>query len=220
MLTNREIASLIILAAVLAIGFFSATVRKSFRDVLHAFNGTIFGLLAVYTSYACVIIFIAWHFGWWRPSLLKDTLLVAGITGIGMVFSANRIKAGGVLVKKTARDTLGLTSFITFYVNLTSLSIIGELALQLVTTSVMLLSLAGKRQKPPPKHYSPGLSKGNRSKTKSDRSFSRFSPNRPADSHSVLRPRQRSTGRPPPVRDHTTRDHSARRRRLPLSFRV
>lgn len=148
MLTDREIARLIIIGVVIITMLFSQTVRKSLLDVLHyAFNKYILGPVLIYLAYSASLIWIAWSLGWWSYDLLKDTFVVVFITGIGMVFGAHKIKSGGALIKKTIGITLGASAFITFYVNLTSFSVISEIILQLLFGAVVIMRVFAEYQK-------------------------------------------------------------------------
>ena len=148
MLTDREIATLLIFGAIFIAALFSKTVRNSLLDVLRTIlNKYILGPILVYLAYSTVLIWVASSLGLWDSNLLKDTLIVVFITGIGMLFSANSIKSGGFLVKKTVASTVGLTALITFYVNLSSFHVFSEVIFQLVIGVAVILSVFAKHQK-------------------------------------------------------------------------
>ena len=148
MLTDREIATLLIFGAIFVAALFNKTVRKSLLDVLRTIlNKYILGPILVYLAYSAVLIWGASRLGLWNSDLLKDTLIVVFITGIGMLFSANTIKSGGFLVKKTVASTVGLAALITFYVNLSSFNVLSEIIFQLVIGVAVILSVFAKHQK-------------------------------------------------------------------------
>ncbi|HYF97167.1 MAG TPA: hypothetical protein VD947_03975 [Patescibacteria group bacterium] len=147
MLTDREIATLIIFGAIFTAALLSKTVRKSLLDVLRSIlNKYILGPILVYLAYSATLIWAAWSLGWWNTDLLKDTFIVVFITGIGMLFRANTIKSGSFLIKKTILSTVGLAALITFYVNLSSFNVISEIIFQLVIGAAVLLSIVAKHQ--------------------------------------------------------------------------
>ncbi len=148
MITNREIATLIILGAIFVAMLFSKAVRKSLLDILRSIsNKYILGSILVYLTYSAILIWAARSLGLWDSNLLKDTFTVVFITGIGMLFSANTIKSGGFLVKKTVVSTVGLAALITFYINLSSFNVISEVVFQLVIGMAVILSVVAKHQR-------------------------------------------------------------------------
>jgi hypothetical protein len=149
-LTDREIATLIIFGVIIVGALFSKTVRESLHGVLRSIlNKYILVPILVYLVYSVALIWAAWTIGWWNSDLLKDTFIVVFITGFGMLFSANTIKSGGFLIKKTVVGTVGLAALITFYVNLSSFNVLSEIIFQLVIGAAVIFSVVAKYQRDP-----------------------------------------------------------------------
>ncbi len=151
MLTNREVATLIIVGTFLAFAFFRAEVRKSFADILKTFcSKPILSVIAFYLCYAGLLLWLAWAKGWWDTSLLKDTFVMVLLIGMGMVFSAHTNRRSSDITRKTLKDTLGLSAFLAFYVNLSSFNILAEIVIQLILIcTVVMLAIAPHRQETP-----------------------------------------------------------------------
>jgi len=148
MLTNREIATIILFGVLFAWALSREKTRESFLQlIISVTNLKLLILIGIYLMHACLLVGVAWHLGFWKASLLKDTLLVVLVSGMGMVISANTIKSGTSLLRKTARDTIGLTAVITFYVNLSSFSVPIEILAQSILALVSILSVLAKHQK-------------------------------------------------------------------------
>ncbi|TPW75573.1 DUF5677 domain-containing protein [Schumannella soli] len=101
-----------------------------------------------YFGFATVVIATLHWVGWWQLDLLKDTILVVLLVGLPLLFRAANAKDGVVLLGRTFADTLGISALVLFYVNLVSMPLVAELAIQLVVivlsvTSVLLKYRAG-----------------------------------------------------------------------------
>jgi hypothetical protein len=145
--SNREIATLIILAALVALGLISSAMRKAMIDVLKAcFVRRILILIAIYLSYILVLTLVAWKVDLWRQPLLKDSIVITLTVGLPMILGAVSAKDGTLLVKNTFLKVLGVSAFVTSYVNLASLSIAGELAMQVCVMVLVILSIAAKHR--------------------------------------------------------------------------
>lgn len=148
MLTNREIATIILLGGFLIWTLAQPSVRKSLPDLYRSVtNPKVMGVIGVYLAYALLLIGSAQHFGFWDVGLLKDTVIVVAFTGMGMVMSANAIKSGAALTKKTVGGVIGLTALIAFYVNLSSFPILIEVLIQGFLAVIAMLSVVSKYQK-------------------------------------------------------------------------
>lgn len=147
MLTNREVATLILLVALVVWALTKTDVRKSFGGIVRAFfHRSIITVLLLYLMYSGLVGWLAFLAGAWNETLLKDTILVVLTVGFPMVFHATSTKDGRSLVRKTVRDVLGLSAILVFYLNLTSLSIVGELIVQVVASLAVMLSVVAKHQ--------------------------------------------------------------------------
>jgi len=151
-LTDREIATLIIFGGMAIAALFSRTIREALHDILRLLlNKYILWPLIVYFVYSVFLIWAASHIGWWKPSLIKDTIIVVMITGIGMLFSANEIRSGTFLVRKTVRNAAGAAALATFYINLSSFSVITEIMFQIILAIAAILGVFAKHQRNVPR---------------------------------------------------------------------
>lgn len=135
MLTNRELASLILISLCVIGCLFLAGIRKSIFPTLKILlEPQLFTPFLVYFGYVTSIIFIASYFRVWYGALFKDTLIVTFGVGLPMLIQAATSKSGSIIVRKTFERVLGISTLLVFYLNLSSFSIFGELILQVVTT--------------------------------------------------------------------------------------
>lgn len=131
MLTNREIASLIIMVAMILFALSKAGIRRSLTQVIKIFfSRKVVQFNIHFLAYAATLIYAAWRVGIWDVRLLKDSVLV--LTGVGypMVFQAHRLKDGSLLFRETVKRCLGASALVALFINLSSLNIAGELILQ------------------------------------------------------------------------------------------
>jgi hypothetical protein len=149
MLTNREIASLILLGALLVFCFVKTDIRKSlFGTIKVFFSHQLVMINLIYLTNAAALVLLAWRLGAWDLRLLKDTVIVLLVVGYPMVFRANSVSDGKVLLHRTVRETLGISALVIFYVNLSSLPIVWEVVIQLVGVFAAMLAVVAKSQGP------------------------------------------------------------------------
>lgn len=149
MLTNREIASLILIAALLVFCIVRADIRTSLLGTIKVFfSYQLVTINLIYFTYAAAFVFLTWRLGAWDLRLLKDTVIVLLIVGYPMVFRANSVSDGRVLLRRTVRETLGISALVVFYVNLSSLPIVWEVVIQLVGVFAAMLAVVAKSQGP------------------------------------------------------------------------
>ena len=147
MLTNREIATLILLAALVIWVLAMPSVRSSVIGMIKIFVSRQIVLInLIYLGYAAVVVYAAYLLRVWDVELFKDTVVVLLVVGYPMVFRANEVKNGEVLFRRTIRETLAVSAFVIFYVNLSSLPIIWEMVIQIVATFVAMMSVVAKTQ--------------------------------------------------------------------------
>lgn len=138
-MTNRELASVVLLAVVLAFGMGRADVRRAFRGVLRAFLN--WRILTVITGYALYVAFWIWtatNIGLWDSSLLKDTIFWFVLAGFPLLFKSDQAGTSERFFRDTARSTVELGVFFGFFVNLVSLDLPWELALQFVLAVLVM----------------------------------------------------------------------------------
>lgn len=145
MLNNRELASVILIAALIVI---VAAIPRSRRFVLPLISDVaksffrwpiirIFGLFVVWTALWVWLVSLT---GVWEPKLSKDTIILLFGVGLPMLFSSIRAKTGGEIFKQIRRETRTLSTLFLFYLNLESLPLWGELIAQpvIVFLAVMI----------------------------------------------------------------------------------
>ena len=147
MLTNRELATVIIGGVILLLMLTRSEIRESLKSVLNAFfDRWILSLVFVYSAYASLVILLVWYLGLWSVDTLKDTLIIIVFTGFGMVFNANRHKDGKHLVSDTILSTVGLSALLAFYVGLSVFDLWAEIILQLFLGLIVAMSVVAKHQ--------------------------------------------------------------------------
>ena len=147
MLSNREIATLIILGIVIVYVMFSAAVRKSVGGVLKAFMHWKLQLTVwLYAIYAVGVVLAAASLGVWELALLKDSIIWIIFSGLPILFRAPDVKDGSLLIKRTLAETFGVSVIVGFYVNLRSFSIPLEIVLQIFLFCLIMVGVAAGRQ--------------------------------------------------------------------------
>ena len=144
MVTNREIASLILIGIFVLFILLIPGVRKEIGVMAKLIFGKhILPILLSYLGYATAIVALASWLNVWNDDLLKDTVLVVLLVGFPLLFNAASAKSGVCLVRKTFAETVGVSVLLLFYINLVSLPILAELALQLVVIFVSMIAAVG-----------------------------------------------------------------------------
>jgi hypothetical protein len=149
MLSDREVASLILIGALIIFCIVKADIRKSLLGMVKVFFGyQLVTINLIYLTYGAALILLASRIGAWDPRLLKDTIVVLLIVGYPMVFRANNVSDGKVLMSRTLRETLGISALVVFYVNLSSLPIVWELVIQVVAVFAAMVAVVANSQGP------------------------------------------------------------------------
>lgn len=144
MLTTRESASLILVAAlVLTLVVvpklrmqFAPSLRKVSRAAFARPLPRVYGLIVLVASVSTAL---AWKIGIWDWSLAKDALMVTATVVMPMTFRSFSFKSGGGLALNLLRDTIGLAALVTLYLDATPLPLVGELILQPIVTVLVVL---------------------------------------------------------------------------------
>lgn len=156
MLTNREMASLIIITLFIVFPFLFPSRRKKLlpqvRNLLslcltHPIPSVF--LLTVLLSSASTA--LAWRIGLWDTSLLKDTFFITLAVVFPMVFRSYTFKSGGVLFKTVLAESMGLTALVAFYLDSAPLPLFWELVVQLLTVFAVMLHVVASHN---PEHTS------------------------------------------------------------------
>ena len=145
-LTNRELASLILLTALIVFVLASSNRRDTLRSLRGVFSMLVKPKLLVPTLlYVAAILgtlIPASRVGLWEPSLWKATLLWLLVSGFGLLFSLNEATQDPNFFRRAFFRTLGAVAMVEFIANLESFALWAELLGQLLafiavaTTSV------------------------------------------------------------------------------------
>ena len=146
MLTTRELASLFWLAVLVALlvsrGDGRAGVRSVGRLLLRR---KLAGAILAFAGYVGVLVYAASRLGAWNPGLATDTLLWFFTAGLRVLFSLNRASTEERFFVRTARDTVGITALLEFYVNLVAFPLPVEVIGQPVIALLLGMSIVAGR---------------------------------------------------------------------------
>ena len=143
LLSNREQATLILLCIFVIWGLFRRKIREGIPDLIRTFLDRAIRLtLFALSSYILFEVWIGSQLGWWNVKLVKDTVIWSVVSGsvllVKGVLEANKDPH---FFRNAASATVAPTVFITFFLNLTSLSLIAEISLQPVIAILAVMSL-------------------------------------------------------------------------------
>ena len=144
MLTSRELATVIIIVATIAVVLgvpkFRAHMAPPLRSVVRAaFVPRLVWLYLVVVLIAASSTALAWVIGLWDLSLLKDTVILTLTTVFPMTFRSFSFKSGGELAHKLVRETLALTVLLTIYLDAAPLPLGWEIVYQLTVIFLVVL---------------------------------------------------------------------------------
>ncbi len=146
-LSEREVATLIILIGVLVLILSARTVRPHVWTVVKTFfTGRLWIPLALYVAYATPWIVGAWLLGMWSVEMSKETFLVMVTLAVPMLYRAITAPDGEAIVRRAAIDALGVAAFVALYVNLASFAWWAELILQLFVILLSVLAAVARAQ--------------------------------------------------------------------------
>lgn len=151
MLTTREIASIVLIGAVVLVLLVVPKLRKhmapSVRQLLRAVLAPrliLVCLLVVAASAASTT--VAWWIGLWDWALFKDAAILTVAAVLPMTFRSLSFKSGAELSQKLVRETLGLTAILAFYLDAGPLPLAGELVFQTVAALLLVLEAAARTE--------------------------------------------------------------------------
>lgn len=143
LLSNREQATLILLCIFVISGLFRSEVRESILQLIRSFLSR--AILLTLLALSTFILFEVWigsQLGWWNVKLVKDTVIWSVVSGsvllIKGVLEANKDPH---FFRNAASATIAPTVFITFFLNLTALSLLAEVFWQLITAIFTIMSV-------------------------------------------------------------------------------
>lgn len=142
MLTDRELASLILVSCVALWVLSRPEGRAGLRSVLGAFlTPKISVPFLLYAAYVAIV--VATFGGWsqlWEPRLLKDTIIWFAMSGAVLFFRFGEARKPG-FVGARIRGALKVAVFLEFYINLVAYPLPWELALQVTAAVLSILSI-------------------------------------------------------------------------------
>jgi len=144
-LTNRELATLILLGVALVVLFVVPGLRRSvgpsMLGVLRAFF--VPRILAVFLAMFAWIagcLALGWLVGGWDWDLLKDAIVITVTLAIPMLFRVIGAKSGGVIARDLVREALGIAALLEFYLNVEPFPLWAELLIQPFATLLVALN--------------------------------------------------------------------------------
>lgn len=148
-LNTRELASVIIFIAIIALAFVLSRDRqsiwKSLVNVVKAFLAwKVWSVILVLLLYSAAVVLLAAWRGFWTVDLIKDTVIVVLFTGIPLLIASMSKKSGGELIKYLVKEILGMTAFLVAYINLAPFALWGELLLQAAVIFLVLCASVGR----------------------------------------------------------------------------
>lgn len=142
MLSNREIATAIWLAILLAHAFTKTDVRQASARVVELFvHPKILVPVMVLLAYTAGVTWILFRVGLWVPSLLKDTVLWFTLTGFGVFMSAVTSNSPDRVIASSIRDSLKVVVVLEFLVNAHTYSLLAELIFVPAVTLILMLDV-------------------------------------------------------------------------------
>lgn len=147
LLSSREQASLILvclfIGIVVVLGISQSTIRESILGLVRTFlKRAILLSLFLLFMYISLEVWIGYRLGWWNSDLFKDTVIWSVVSGsvllVKGILEANKDPH---FFRNAASATLAPTVYITFFLNLTSLSLLTEVAMQIVITILTVSSV-------------------------------------------------------------------------------
>ena len=151
MLNNRELAALIWIGAAVLCAFSRPSVRESSVGVVKAFlKPQVLIAFAAMLAWVALELSVGVQLALWNLALAKATILwTLGSAGVLLFNCAQIDSEGGDLdfFRRTILATVGVAAFVEFFVNLHVMSLLAELAFQIVVIALGLM-VAVADQKP------------------------------------------------------------------------
>lgn len=145
-LTNREIASAILLCVLAVFMLLIPTIREDLGDLLiRLISPRLLGLWVTYAAFSVALVAGAAGLGLWRPNMVKNTVVTVLGVGLPMLWRASDLRAGTDLLRDTAVRVLGFSALVAAYVNLDSFSVPVELAIQILATFFAVALVGAER---------------------------------------------------------------------------
>jgi hypothetical protein len=148
-LTTREAASLILISllvvTVIALPPWRRNMSPPLRSFLRAAVApcllVVYGVVLIVCAASTAL---AWWVGLWDSGMVKDTVIISATVVLPMTFRSFGFSSGGGLIRRLIRDTLGLSTLLAFYLDARPLPLLAEIALQVVTTFLVMLQVVAR----------------------------------------------------------------------------
>ena len=143
---SRELASLLWLGAATAWALSRKQFRSSFGGVLRAFfNPLIFLPLSMMFGYIGLEVWVGSKLSIWRLDLLKPTVLWALGSAAVLFFKSSEAAREPGFFRKTVRETVAVSVFVEFFMNLKVMSLVAELLLIPIVVIFSLIPVAATK---------------------------------------------------------------------------
>ena len=150
LLTSRELASVILIAVVIALSLVLPKWRNTVLPSLATgassfFKRAILRVFGFFVVWVALWVWFAWLVGLWELELLKDTIIVLIGVGFPLLFNSIRAKSSVEIIGHIRRETLTLSTLFLFYLNLETLPLWGELIAQPVIVLLSVMTAFAQR---------------------------------------------------------------------------
>ena len=148
MLSNRELASVIIVTTIAFPLFANTAVRNSLKHVIRSIFAKAIVCWAILTGLWIILgVYLLALFGLWEGQFLKETVIWGLTAGVLLAFRGTTSVDPEQFYRKALRDQLTVATFFGFYMNLKEFSLIFEILLQVSVLFFSVLSaVAGQKQ--------------------------------------------------------------------------
>ncbi len=142
-LNSRETASVIIFTAMVLVVVASSRSRRDLAVTLGRVAQALAGRVVIltfvlYVAWVAAAVTLAWRVGLWGADQLKETILIALLVGVPLLFGCVSATDGAAISRRALSATLGVGALTAAYLNLAAFALGWELALQ---TVVLVLTL-------------------------------------------------------------------------------
>lgn len=146
-MNTRELATVIWLVGLLALGLSRPSLRRSLVDIVKAFaKAAIVVPFALYIALLAAAVYLAYGMGLWTPKLLAPTVFWFFLSGLVLLFGFTDAGKQDRFFRTILKRVVGAGAFLEFLVSVKTFHIVFELALQpLVVLLVLLAQVAGSK---------------------------------------------------------------------------
>jgi hypothetical protein len=136
-LTNRELASLILLGAAAVLAFrkdpsLPSGLLGALRPILYIF--------VLFVAWMAVVVYAFAQLGLWEPWLFKDTLIWFG-AGFALILNADRAGKEENFFRRRGLEPISVAALVGIFVNEAGYDVVPELGLQLLALLVIVMSV-------------------------------------------------------------------------------